>query len=198
MFLKAFIIGFSIAMPVGPIGMFCIKNTLTNGFRIGFAVGLGAALADAFYGFLAGGGLAFISQFMIANSSAIRIFGGLLLFYLGAVEIKNARTHGKKITAKTEGFYQTIATSFLLTITNPLTILSFVGIFAAIGGEALSKAGVATIIAGFFLGSLLWWIILVSIIAITHHKIPEKMMAKIKIFSGLILVGFAVWSFGGL
>ena len=101
-FLKALIIGFSIAMPVGPIGMLCIKNTLSHGFRIGVATGFGAALADSCYGFMAGGGLAFLSHFLLSNSSIIKIIGSAILLYLGISEIKNsqAKIHRQKFASE--------------------------------------------------------------------------------------------------
>jgi threonine/homoserine/homoserine lactone efflux protein len=193
-FLKALIIGFSIAMPVGPIGMLCIRNTLSYGLRIGFATGLGAALADSCYGFMAGGGLAFLSSFLINNNSLIKIIGSAILLWLGINEIKNARTKIHEIKIKKSSFYKTIATTYLLTITSPMTILSFVGVFAVIGGNNLSGTNIFFIITGIFCGSLLWWLTLAGIVAQIRHKISINAMAKIRISSGIILCAFAAYA----
>jgi threonine/homoserine/homoserine lactone efflux protein len=190
-FVKSFVIGFSIAAPVGPIGMLCIKNNLTHGFKIGLATGFGAACADSFYGFLAGGGLAFIAKFLLNYSLAIKFLGGSILLYLGLTEIKNARKiSDSKIKIQTKGCFKAAATTFFLTLTNPATILSFLGIFATIGVVNLSESNIALIVAGVFFGSLSWWIILSLITSSTRHKISEKFMKRIKIISGSILIGF--------
>lgn len=196
LFLKALIIGFSIAMPVGPIGMLCIKNSLSHGFKIGLAVGLGAACADCIFGFIAGGGFAVISKFLLDYSALIKLVGSAILFYLGVMEISSARKiPTQEIAVKVKKFHKVMAATFLLTLTNPMTILSFIGVFAAIGGViATTKSSIAIIIAGIFCGSLTWWIILASTTAIIRHKIPQKFMVRIKIISGLILIGFAIGS----
>ena len=193
-FLKALIIGFSIAMPVGPIGMLCIKNTLSHGFRIGIATGLGAALADSCYGFMAGGGLAVLSNFLLSNTVIIKIIGSLILLYLGINEIKNSQAKINELKVKKSNFYKTIATTYFLTITNPMTILSFIGVFAVLGGEGLNSTNISFIIGGIFCGSLAWWLTLAGSVSIIRHKISTSAMSKIKISSGLILIGFALYA----
>ena len=194
-FLKAFLIGFSIAMPVGPIGLLCIKNTLSYGFKTGFAVGLGAALADAFYGFLAGGGLVLISQLLLDYTNYIKISGGIFLIYLGLKEIKDYKKipHGLAKT-KDSNFFKTIFSVFFLTLTNPATIIFFVAIFASIGGLVEGALGLVTMIFGVFMGSLFWWLILAAGVSKIKHKISEKIMKIIKICSGIILFGFGIYA----
>jgi len=180
-------------MPVGPIGMLCIKNTLSHGFRIGFATGLGAALADSCYGFIAGGGLAILSHFLLENSVALKIFGSAILIYLGIMEIKNSHAKIHEIQNKKSGFLKNLFTTFLLTISNPMTILSFIGVFAALGKVGSNESDIFLIILGVFCGSLLWWLILATSIAQIRHKISKELMAKIKILSGIILIGFGIY-----
>ncbi len=176
--------------------MLCIKNNLTHGFRIGLATGLGAALADSLYGFLAGGGLASVSQFLLSQSSAIKIAGGVILLYLGLSEIKNAKkSRGVTVEIKANGFAKTMTTTFFIVLANPATILSFLGIFAAIGGGNSTISGIAIMIFGVFLGSFIWWLILSAITSSTRHKIPEKFMARIRVVSGLILLGYSAAAF---
>ena len=194
-FLKAFIIGFSIAMPVGPIGLLCIKNTLSYGFKIGFAVGLGAALADSFYGFLAGGGLALISKFLIDYTFYIKIIGGLFLIYLGIKEIKSYKEiPNKAANIKASHFFKIVVTVLFLTLTNPATIISFIAIFAAIGGSSVGGFGLVTMILGVFLGSLFWWLILAGGVSKIKHKISDNLMKKIKILSGFVLCSFGCYA----
>ena len=74
--LKGLAIGFSIAAPVGPIGILCIHRTLAKGRVSGLVSGLGAATADAIYGCIAGFGLTFISNFLVSKQVWLRLIGG--------------------------------------------------------------------------------------------------------------------------
>lgn len=193
-FLKALIIGFSIAMPVGMIGMMCIKNTLSHGFKIGLATGLGAALADACYGLIAGGGLAVVSKFLLDNTQIIKLAGGAILLYIGAMEIKNARAKIGEVKTKKSNFYKTIATTFAIVIANPITIMAFIGVFAGVGGSDLSLSSILLTVIGVFCGSLLWWVILATTISSIRHKISLEWMTRIRLISGLTLIGFALFA----
>lgn len=193
LFIKTLLIGFAIAMPVGPIGMLCIKNTLKQGFFIGLAVGIGAACADAIYGMIAGCGTAAIAAILLSHTTQIRIVGGLLLIFLGLKEIKShnstkARDHKKS----SNNFLKTIAISFALTATNPATVLSFVAIFASIGGSALTLHNISIMVLGVFCGSLIWWITLSGCVSIFKSKIPKSVMNKMSIISGTLLAAFGV------
>jgi threonine/homoserine/homoserine lactone efflux protein len=162
-FFKGLLIGFSIAAPVGPISILCIKRTLGSGRLTGIASGLGAATADAFYGSIAAFGISFISNFLIEQQVWLRSIGGLFLCYLGVKTIlsKPANTISQ---TKASGLTSAYGSTFLLTITNPLTILSFAAIFAGLGlGKSQDHySSAASMVLGVFLGSSLWWIILSS------------------------------------
>lgn len=194
-FIQASIIGFSIAMPVGPIGLLCIKNTLSYGFKNGFATGLGAALADSFYGFLAGGGLILISNFLLNYTNYIKLIGGMFLIYLGITEIKNCqKIDYKTANIKNSHLFKTMFTVLFLTLTNPATIISFIAIFAVIGGSVINKSELIIMIFGVFSGSLLWWLILAATVGKIKHKISDNIIKKIKFSSGIILCSFGVYA----
>lgn len=193
-FLKALIIGFSIAMPVGPIGMMCIKNTLSHGFKFGLATGLGAALADACYGLIAGGGLAVLSKFLLDNTQIIKLVGAAILLYIGAMEIKSARAKITEIKTKKTNLYHTVLTTFAIVIANPITIMAFIGVFAAVGGSDLGLSSILLTIIGVFCGSLLWWVILATTVNSIRHKISVEWMMRIRLISGFTLIGFALFA----
>jgi putative LysE/RhtB family amino acid efflux pump len=191
--IEAWIIGVAIAAPVGPIGMLCIRKTLEIGMVGAIAVGLGAALADSVYGLIAATGLSAISSFLLAQTTYIKLIGGAFLLYLAYTEIvanpsSSAANVGKKKTSRL------IAEVFVLTLTNPATILSFIGIFASIGGGATSATLMALMVFGIFLGSMTWWLILGTIIIHIKHKLPELWIHRIRYVSALILGGFGVWA----
>src|SRR5258705_7848708 len=83
LFIKGFIVGVAIAAPVGPIGLLCIQRALTGGWISGLASGLGAALADTFYGCVAAFGLSLVQDFLFGHRSTIGVIGGLFPCLLG-------------------------------------------------------------------------------------------------------------------
>jgi len=136
--LRGIIIRFSIAAPVGPIGVLCIRRTLAEGRVYGLISGLGAATADAIYGCVAGFGLTFISSFLISQQIWLRLIGGGFLCLLG-IRIFLSEPAKQAASTKGNGFLSAYASTFLLTATNPMTILSFAAIFAGLGVGSTSK-----------------------------------------------------------
>ena len=130
-FLRGIVIGFSIAAPVGPIGVVCIRRTLAQGHWYGFVSGLGAATADAIYGCVAGFGLTFISTLLVGQQMWIRLFGGLFLCYLG-IRTLLAQPDEQTLSGQARGLASAYGSILILTLTNPLTILSFAAVFAGL------------------------------------------------------------------
>lgn len=196
LFFKGLIIGLAIAAPVGPIGILCIQRSLHDGFKIGLMTGIGAALADGCYGLIAGFGLTAISSFLISYQFWIRLIGGLFLLYLG---IKLFLTTPKDQSANhfDRSSWHAFGTSFLLTITNPATILSFVAVFAGLGLGTTSTdyAHAITLVLGITLGSALWWLFLSStVVFILHHRLNLTMMQWINRCSGIIIFLFGIYA----
>ncbi len=190
-FVKGLIIGFSIAAPLGPIGILCIQRTLHEGRTSGLISGLGAATADAVYGFIAGFGLTFISTFLVNEQVQIRLFGGLFLLYLGIKTFFSVSQ--EKRTEKSSTLIKAYMTTFILTLTNPVTILFFAAVFAGLGaGRTYLSAGF--LVAGVFSGSVLWWVILSSSASLLKSKVDLPKLKWINRGSGMIIAGFGVLS----
>jgi threonine/homoserine/homoserine lactone efflux protein len=202
LFLKAALIGLSIAAPVGPIGLLCIQRTLTHGMRIGFISGLGAAVADAIYGAIGAFGLAALTQTFVALTTPLTVLGAGFLAWLGlrtwrATPTAQAATAGNETERASPG--KAFASVLALTLMNPATILSFIAVFAAIGGSAAPDSRAAGImVLGVFVGSALWWLTLSMGIATVRHKISPRLMQQINRGAGLFLIVFAAWQLGGL
>ena len=193
-FLKGLIIGFVIAAPVGPIGVLCARRTLMHGRRAGFYSGMGAATADAIYGFIAAFGLTFISAFLIDHQFSLRLIGGGLLFYLG-VKAFLARPVKKTDLPRSARHYAGLYTStFFLTLTNPMTILSFAAVFAGFGlaGTMGSVLSAAVLIVGVFLGSGLWWLFLVGVFSIYRKRFHTHQLVWINRITGTIIIASGV------
>ncbi len=192
-FIKGFIIGLCIAAPVGPIGILCINRTLSMGLFAGLASGLGAALADAVYGCIAGFGLVSISAFLLAQQKLITLVGGAFLIYLGIRTFFQKKTT-QLLADKATSYWKDFTTCFLLTMTNPATIISFIAIYASLGiiepGAHYLEA--MLIVAGVFSGSLLWWCILCYAIHYLGHKLSDNQLKWINRASGIMLCCFGL------
>jgi threonine/homoserine/homoserine lactone efflux protein len=193
LFLHSLIIGFSIAAPVGPIGILCIRRTLIEGRIAGLLSGLGAATADAIYGSIAGFGLTFISGILIGYAGWFRLIGGLFLCYLG-VQTFWANPAEAATAAKGVGLWGAYASTVFLTLTNPATILSFAAVFAGLGlanteGDYLA-AGI--LILGVFTGSALWWLLLSGGVSLLQSRFNIRYLKWLNRISGLIILIFGI------
>jgi len=193
--LRGLAIGFSIAAPVGPIGVLCIRRTLAEGRASGFVSGLGAASADGIYGCIAGFGVTFISNFLVTQQVWLRLIGGVFLCYLGLKTLlaKPAEQAG---FAKGNGLVGAYASTFFLTLTNPMTIISFAAIFAGLGLASASgnyvSAGV--LVSGVFGGSALWWLILSGGVGVFREKVNPQGLQWVNRISGAIIIGFGLFA----
>ena len=190
--LKGAVIGFSIAAPVGPIGVLCIRRALAEGRLVGLASGLGAATADAFYGSVAGFGLTLVSGFLVRQASWLRIVGGLFLLYLG-VRTFLAQPAEDAGLERTTGVLAAYASTFALTITNPMTILSFAAVFVGLGlGTTDNETWAAVLLVlGVFTGSALWWFLLSWGASLLRERVTPKVLVWVNRVSGLIILIFA-------
>ena len=199
LFLRGLVIGFSIAAPVGPIGVLCIRRTLAEGQLYGLVSGLGAATADALYGCVAAFGLTFVSVFLIGHKLWLSLIGGLFLLYLG---IKTLLSRPAEDAAKVErkGLFRAYVSTFLLTVTNPMTILSFVAIFAALGlgSTTGSYASALILVLGVFCGSATWWFLLSGGVGLFRNKFNARGLLWVNRVSGAVITLFGMVALGGL
>ena len=191
-FLRAFLIGISIAAPVGPIGVLCIRRTLSNGKLAGFLSGMGAATADMVYGAIAAFGLTVITNLLVENAFWLKLIGGIFLLYLG-IKTFMEKPAENAAQAKQGGYFSMYLSTFFLTITNPITILSFAAIFAGtmIGKEINSPL---VIVAGVFSGSASWWLALSFGVGLMRDKLNQNHMTWINRISGTIIILFGIFA----
>ena len=195
-FLRSVLVGLSIAAPVGPVGVLCMQRSLGHGRLTGFISGLGAATADAIYASLAAFGLTIVSRFLVEQQALIRLFGGLFLCFL-ALRSFVARTVERPADVRLSsgtGLLRAYASAFLLTLTNPMTILLFIGIFAAIGlGDGQSAPGTSVaLVAGVFLGSMIWWFALTTAAGLLRRRLGPLALRWVNWASGAILGAFGL------
>ena len=188
---KGLILGFLIAAPVGPIGVLCIQRTLSKGRVSGFVSGLGAATADAFYGAVAAFGLVVISNVLIEQQFILRLCGGIFLLYTGLKIFYSKPRENSRIESKTNLMTDYIST-FFLTITNPITIISFTALFTGIGFMRGTFTTSGFLVAGVFLGSALWWLILSFGIKWIQFNVKNFSLELINKISGTVILIFAL------
>ena len=197
LFIKGLIIGFSIAAPVGPIGILCIRRTLNDGRLSGFLSGMGAATADAVFGSIAAFGLTFLTSFLVEQQNWLRLLGGIFLIYLGIKTFlaEPPEQNGENRAPK-GGLLQAYASTFFLTLTNPMTVISFAVIFAGLGlaqnSGGYDSAGL--LVLGVFSGSALWWLLLSAGFGLLIKKINYQTLIWINRFSGAVIAAFGIFA----
>ena len=193
--LKGIIVGLAVSIPVGPIGIICIRKTIQEGRLAGFISGIGAALADTCYGVIAALGVSAISSFLITQAFWLKLLGGSFLLILG-IKLFFTKVGEGSTTKVKKGYFNNFLTTFLLTITNPTTVIAFLAIFAAIGlGDSYSTLNSSTyLVMGVFFGSASWWLILSSTVNLFQSKFTPKRMVRLNKFSGVLIFSFGVWA----
>ena len=193
LFLKGLAFGFLLAAAVGPMWVLCFRRSVAFGAPAGLASGLGIAVADGFYGAVAAFGLTAISGLLLGYSFWLGVAGAAFLLSLGVRTLtappvrEEGETQPKSLTA---AFLSTLA----LTLTNPPTILAFAAIFAGLGLASSADYGAAArVVAGVFLGSAAWWLILAGAAARLRHRMGPRLVRGINVVAGLSILAFAAW-----
>lgn len=191
---QGLLLGFSIAAPVGPVGVLCIRRSMAGGFRSGLASGLGAASADAIYGTIAAAGLTLISDFLISQQFWLGLLGGAFLFYLGIKTLTSKPVFESANVEKTSvagDYFSTL----LLTLSNPMTIFSFAAIFSGMSAQALPvfRFSAFLLVLGVFLGSAGWWLILSGSVGLLRSRVTPSILTWVNRVSGLVILGFALF-----
>jgi len=198
-FLKGLLIGFSIAAPVGPIGLLCVQRTIASGRWSGLVTGLGAATADGLYGAVAAFGLTAISNFLVGQQFWFRLIGGIFLLYLGTKTFLS-KSAEKAASSSHNSLFSDYGSTVFLTITNPMTILSFAAVFAGLGlaNTGGGRASPALMVAGVILGSTLWWFALSAGVSLLGSKLNRGSLSIVSRLSGAILVGFGIFALASI
>ncbi len=191
-FLKGVAAGLLIAAPVGPVGVLCVHRTLAWGRIHGLLSGLGAAVADALFAVIVAFGLGFVSDFLLTQQKWLRLGGGILLLLLG---IKNllSKPPAPDVAETQRSLAGDSASAFVLTVTNPITILSFIGVFAALGVTGENTLVEADgLVLGVFSGSALWWLTISGGVGLIRRVMETVFLRRVHIVSGVVLLLFGI------
>jgi threonine/homoserine/homoserine lactone efflux protein len=191
---RGFILGFTIAAAVGPISLLVIRRTLAEGRVVGLASGLGVATADGTYGAVAAFGLSAITRVLVDARPVLGLVGGLFLLWLAWTTARAEPHDPASAPARRGGLAGAYLSILGLTLTNPMTILSFAALFAGLGVAGDDPTGAALITIGVLLGSCAWWVVLTTIVSGVRTRITTAWIRRINVASGLVIGAFAVIS----
>ena len=197
LFLKGFLIGLSVAAPIGPVALLCIRRTLAFGRRSGFFSGLGAAIGDGLYSAIAAFGLIWVSQFLQAWANPLRWISGVALFLIGFFIFRGKHDPRRALVTEAQKNAQDFFSTFFLLLTNPLTFFIFTGIFAGFGvlSGNVSREGVGVLVLGISFGAICWWLFLIWVVSLIGKRLPEHILFYINKIAGLLLMIFGVIAF---
>lgn len=196
-FLKGLGIGVAVAAPVGPIGLLCIKRTLARGWANGFVTGLGVASADASYGIMVAAGLA-LTGLLVTYAGPMQIGGGLMIATLGLMSLRSFRRgHAGERPAEAPAggthFGGAFASGYLLTLSNPMTILAFAALVAGLGASTpASTTTPYVLVAGIFTGSAAWWATLATAATLARSRLTPRLTRWLDLTSGLVLLAWGL------
>lgn len=197
LFLRGAIAGVAISAPVGPVNVLCVSRTLRKGWISGLVSGVGAAAADTFYGSLAGFSISFVISFLIRQQSKLRLFGGILLMLIGLwYYFKKPEPLAKH---RNGAHHSDLVSTFLLNLTNPTTVLSFLAVLAVLGlSERRAVWLTLILVGGIFVGAMVWWIFLVAITNKFREKFDDNALFWMNRIGGIAIgmFGLVMFSIG--
>lgn len=203
-FVKGLIAGFLIAAPVGPVNVMCVRRTIVHGRVVGIVSGLGAAAADTFFGAIAAFGLTFIHDLLMRERFWFGVVGGALLVVIGLRTLAATPPQQKKGEEETDptGLLGDFTSTGFLTLTNPVTVLSFLAVFSAFGVQSgeRSLADSWLLLLGVFLGSSLWWLLLTTTVGLLRDRFNREGLRWANRIAGVVILAFAavvLWNAAG-
>jgi threonine/homoserine/homoserine lactone efflux protein len=190
MLMLGFLIGLSVAAPIGPINLLCIRRTITHGTSLGLVSGLGSAVGHVIYSAIPALGLSAISSVLLGQSFWFQMLGALMLAYLGFKSLTSSVSDASSSAGEC-GLLAAFGSTCLLTLANPMTIVSFAAAFTGLNFSS-SQAQPGMFALGVFTGSMLWRTGLCLVTGGFRSKLKPSALGWINRSAGLVLAGFGV------
>lgn len=187
-------IGFLVAAAIGPIAMLCIRTTLERGRIAGIAAGMGVAVADTIYAAIGAYGISFVGAALSNGESWLKLVGGIVLIAFGIYLARKQPVNAVEEKEVPKSIVADFGMTLALTLTNPMTILSFAGLFAGVSGlRGFPLSEIPALLLGVFAGSAIWWLALAFVIGLIRHKISPTTMLWINRGSAAAIIGFGLY-----
>ena len=192
LFVRGLVLGFTIAAAVGPISLLVIRRTLAEGRLVGIVSGMGVATADGTYGASAAFGLTAIIDLLVDWRRALGLIGGVFLLWLAWRTFRSVPGEAATTANGRRGLAGAYLSTLGLTLTNPMTILSFAALFVGLGVTGGDAAGAASLTLGVFGGSAAWWFVLVTVVGAFRSRLTPTALRRVNMASGLLIGAFAL------
>lgn len=197
LYIKGIVIGLSASIPLGPVGLICIQKTLNSRRTNGVVSGMGAALADTFFAVVAAFGISAVHNFIETQQLFLRIGGGIILLFLGLkFFLTNPAIQVRKQRNKNNNLWADFVSVFLLTLSNPITVVVFGAVFAGFGviPKESSWFDMIMLTSGVFFGAMLWWVSLVNVINIFRKKFRLRRLWWMNKIMGVLITLFGLFA----
>lgn len=198
LFIKGFIIGLVVSVPLGPIGILIIQRTVNKNRTSGFLSGMGASLSDTIYAIIAGFSLTYIVDFIRSHELVFQIVGALMVLLLGIhIFFKNPVADLRKYKRKGSSYFQDLASTFLITFPNPMVVFVFLAVFASSGivFQMDNPVQAISMVGGVFVGANSWWLVLTGLVSLFRHKFNLRVLWWFNKIAGVAIVVLVVISF---
>jgi threonine/homoserine/homoserine lactone efflux protein len=191
LFIQGIIIGLTLAVPVGPISLVCIHRTVANGRLHGIVSGFGVATADSFYAAVAFLGLTAVSGLIIGHQTEFRLVAAIALILVG-IQVFRSVPAAVRDNPDPESFVRDYLSLLAIAAANPLTIIFFITILPGFGVVAHGTTLITAVpfVAGIFLGSAVWWIILCGSLGSVRSRLSTENLRRINQVSGILITVF--------
>ncbi len=186
--LRGILVGIAVSIPLGPIGVMIVQRTLTRGQWAGFFSGLGAALSDLLYALVAGFGFTLVIDFIESNKIWMQIIGGAVLLSFGIhTFLQNPIKQIRQPRKSNANYWQDVVTTFLLTVSNPLAVFTFIIIFTSFDVFSVEQEShsMYAVLAGIFMGAIIWWLTLTLLVGLFRRFINIRHLWWINKISGI-------------
>ena len=194
LFIKGFLVGIMVAAPMGPVNILCIHRTITRGRVDGFLTGMGAAVGDGVFALAAALGLTAVAAFVDSHEAWFRIPGGVLLLVMSIFLWRSHPHLGHEIKGR-RGLKRNIAATFVLTISNPITLAAFFSFFVAWGlSTGFDLVAATNVVAGVFAGSAAWWLALVLLVGLLHGQIKDYHLLTLNRVMAVMVLLFGLYA----
>jgi threonine/homoserine/homoserine lactone efflux protein len=195
-FIKGIIVGIVITAPIGPVGALVVQRTINEGRTAGIISGFGSAAGDAVYAAIVAFGLTFISEMLMQREAWVHMIGGIILFVFGVrVYFSKPSPYSENKAARSH--FGLFGSAFLLTLSNPMVILSILALFAVIGihnpGNYYRTAGL--LVAGIFTGCAFLWTVLCYVISNIRGRLSDRGLVIVNKVTGIVIFGCGAYAF---
>lgn len=195
-FLKGVFIGFSVAAPIGPIAILCIRQNLAYGIWMGIICGLAVSLADGFYSLVAALGANFVNMLVNDHGIWFYLLGGGLLVFIGRKVFLTEISEGQEQIKKKRHYVGAFTYTLFLTLASPMTTFLFIAMFTTAGvfKQTMGSTGIAALVFGVFIGAMAWWTILSTVLAIVRKRVNFKVFLVVNKVSGAAIMAFGLFT----